>query len=183
MFDNGADVESPVYSDEANIDTLFNGVPTEKSIIVTEAMAGAKSFKMTRGQTGTNLFITKFVIMKKKVEPVELAQTLNVERYAGLGYTAQEATVDFTEAKTFLGVEAITTDMLRIVNPDGTQISDYATYDGWFNGQGAAETWGANTKVCVKFFQAIPEGKFEICDMNGADSIGAVLHREVGSRS
>ena len=113
-------------------------------------------------------------VYKHKNAPTELAQTLNVERYAGLGYTAQEATVDFTEAKTFLGVEAITTDMLRIVNPDGTQISDYATYDGWFNGQGAAETWGANTKVCVKFFQAIPEGKFEICDMNGADSIGAV---------
>ena len=173
LFDNGANVESPVYSDEANIDPMFNGVPTETTIIVTEAMAGAKSFKMTRGQTGTNLFITKFVIMKKKVEPAELAQTLNVERYAGLGYTAQEATVDFTEAKTFLGVEAITTDMLRIVNPDGTQISDYATYDGWFNGEGAAETWGTTTKVCVKFFQAIPEGKFEICDMNGADSIGA----------
>ena len=112
-------------------------------------------------------------LIAEYVASTELAQTLNVERYAGLGYTAQEATVDFTEAKTFLGVEAITTDMLRIVNPDGTQISDYATYDGWFNGEGAAETWGANTKVCVKFFQAIPEGKFEICDMNGADSIGA----------
>ena len=74
LLDNGADVESPVYSDEANIDTLFNGVPTTKSIIVTEAMAGAKSFKMTRGQTGTNLFITKFVIMKKKSEPVEPAK-------------------------------------------------------------------------------------------------------------
>ena len=112
-------------------------------------------------------------VYKHKNAIPELAQTLNVERYAGLGYTAQEATVDFTEAKTFLGVEAITTDMLRIVNPDGTQISDYAPFDGWFNGEGAAETWGANTKVCVKFFQAIPEGKFEICDMNGADSIGA----------
>ena len=173
LFDNGANVESGVYSDESNI-ALVNGVPTEKSIIVTEAMAGAKSFKMTRGQTGTNLFITKFVIMKKKkVEPVELAQTLNVERYAGLGYTAQEATVDFTEAKAYLGVEEVTTEMLRIVNPNDSLISDYAPYDGWFNGEGAAETWGANTKVCVKFFQAIPEGKFEICDMNGADSIGA----------
>ena len=112
-------------------------------------------------------------LIAEYVAPTELAQTLDVERYAGLGYTAQEATVDFTEAKTFLGVEEVTTDMLRIVNPDGTQISDYATYDGWFNGQGAAETWGENTKVCVKFFQAITEGKFEICDMNGADSIGA----------
>jgi hypothetical protein len=90
-----------------------------------------------------------------------------------MGYSATEATVDFTEAKAFLGVETITTDMLSIVNPDNTTISDYATYDGWFNGEGAAETWGSNTKVCVKFFQAIAgEGKYEICDMNGADEVG-----------
>ena len=103
----------------------------------------------------------------------ELAQTLNVERYAGLGYTAQEATVDFTEAKAYLGVEEVTTEMLRVVNPDGTLINDYAPYDGWFNGEGAAETWGANTKINVKFFEAIPNGTYTICDMNGADSIGA----------
>ncbi|MGX8696790.1 MAG: hypothetical protein ACSW8D_10415, partial [Prevotella sp.] len=62
-------------------------------------------------------------------------------------------------------------------NPDGSLI-DYQTYaaanyDGWCNGDGAAENWGSNTKICVKFFQAIPEGKFEICDMNGADVPGA----------
>ena len=91
-----------------------------------------------------------------------------------MGYGVTEATVDFSEAKEFLGVEAITTDMLSIVNPDSTTISDYAPYDGWFNGEGAAETWGNNTKVCVKFFEAIAgEGKYSICDMNGADSIGA----------
>ena len=112
-------------------------------------------------------------LIAEYVAPTELAQTLNVERYPGMGYGVTEAAVDFTEAKQFLGVEAITTDMLRIVNPNDSLISDYAPYDGWFNGEGAAETWGTNTKVCVKFFQAIPEGKFEICDMNGADSIGA----------
>jgi hypothetical protein len=112
-------------------------------------------------------------LIAEYADPTELALTLNVERYPGLGYGVTEAAVDFTEAKQFLGVEAITTDMLRIVNPNDSLISDYAPYDGWFNGEGAAEKWGDNTKVCVKFFQAIPEGKFEICDMNGADSIGA----------
>ena len=102
----------------------------------------------------------------------ELEQTLNIERFTGMGYSVTNATVDFTEAKAFLGVDALTTDMLRVVNPDGTKISDYAGYDGWFNGKGVAETWGANTKVCVKFFQAIPDGAFEICDMNGADVEG-----------
>ncbi len=97
---------------------------------------------------------------------------LNVERYPGMGYGVTEATVDFTEAKAYLGVEEITTDMLSIVNPDGNTISDYAPYDGWFNGEGVAEAWGNNTKINVKFFQAIPNGTFTICDMNGADEVG-----------
>ena len=102
----------------------------------------------------------------------EKEETLNVERYPTLGYGTTEATVDLTAAKTFLGVEEVTTDMLRIVNPDGTLISDYAPYDGWFDADGLATTWGTTTKINVKFFQAIPGGTYTICDMNGADVIG-----------
>lgn len=98
--------------------------------------------------------------------------TIDHERTVGLGYGVTTATVDLAEAAEFLGVEAITTDMLRVENPDGTLISDYAAYDGWFDGDGVATTWGSTTKVCVKFFQAIPDGAFEICDMNGADVVG-----------
>ena len=98
--------------------------------------------------------------------------TIDHERTVGLGYGVTTATVDLAEAAEFLGVEAITTDMLRVENPDGTLISDYASYDGWFDGDGVATTWGSTTKVCVKFFQAIPDGAFEICDMNGADVVG-----------
>ena len=98
--------------------------------------------------------------------------TIDHERTVGLGYGVTTATVDLAEAAEFLGVDAITTDMLRIENPDGALISDYAPYDGWFDGDGVATTWGETTKVCVKFFQAIPDGAFEICDMNGADVVG-----------
>ncbi|MBR3067426.1 MAG: DUF4859 domain-containing protein [Prevotella sp.] len=101
-----------------------------------------------------------------------LEQNITHERYPGLGYGATECTVDFTEAKAWLGVEQITTDMLRIENPDGELISDYAPFDGWFDGEGVATTWGENTKINVKFFQAIPDGVFTICDMNGADELG-----------
>ena len=93
-------------------------------------------------------------------------ETLNVERVVGQGYTPQTETVDFTAAKTFLEVEEVTYDMLRIMNPDGEPISDYAPFDGWFNRDGVAEKWGDNTFTCVKFFQAIPDGAYEICDMN-----------------
>jgi hypothetical protein len=99
------------------------------------------------------------------------------ERQIGLGYTPTEATVDFTEAKAFLGVDEVTTSMLSFENPDGSLIpyADYmaANYDGWCNGEGAAENWGANTKICVKFFEAIPNGTFTFYDMNGADEVGA----------
>ena len=177
LFENGTNVNGAEFGDAANIHTNFNGVPQTDVIVVPAGAAGSKTITLTRGQTGTNLFITKLQIIEKKAaEPqnTELALVLNVERYPGMGYGVTEATVDFSEAKEFLGVEAITTDMLSIVNPDSTTISDYAPYDGWFNGEGAAETWGNNTKVCVKFFEAIAgEGKYSICDMNGADSIGA----------
>ena len=104
--------------------------------------------------------------------PTELELTLNVSRYPGMGYSVTEAAVDFAEAKEFLGVEKITSDMLRIVNPDGTEIADYAGYDGWFDGEGVATNWGDNTKICVKFFQAVEGGTYQICDMNGADEVG-----------
>lgn len=106
------------------------------------------------------------------VIPSELELTLDIERYIGQGYGVTEATVDFAEALAFLGVETLTTDMLRVVNPDGTEISDYAPFDGWFNAEGVATTWGNTTAINVKFFQAIPEGTFTVCDMNGADQVG-----------
>ena len=110
-------------------------------------------------------------IVKYEVpEALELA--LNVERYPGMGYSTTEAEVNLDQAKAFLGVDELTTDMLRIVNPDGEEISDYAPFDGWFDADGVATTWGDNTAINVKFFQAIPDGAYTICDMNGADEVG-----------
>ncbi len=109
---------------------------------------------------------------EQQPQPEELDLTINHERQTGLGYTADQVAVDLTEAAAYLGVDAITTDMLRIENPDGTLISDYAPFDGWFDGDGVATAWGDNTKICVKFFQALEGGQFDVCDMNGADEDG-----------
>ncbi len=107
-------------------------------------------------------------------------ETLNVERYPEMGYTPSSYEVDFTAAKAFLGVEEVKDDMLWIVNPDNTEVVATST-DGWFNTKGFAETWGDlnaeaeaadKAGINVKFFQAIPEGTYTICDMNGADVIG-----------
>ena len=115
------------------------------------------------------------------VGETEAGEELNVERYPGMGYATTTATVDLTAAKEFLGVEELTTGMLVIINPDGTEVSNYADYDGWFNIDGAAETWQSLNQegnvrpgINVKFFEAIPNGDYTICDMNGADAIGNV---------
>ena len=117
------------------------------------------------------------------VSPVKVF-TINVDRYVGMGYTPTVATVAaevFEEAKQHLGVEELTTSMLDIVKPNGVVEFEYSDYDGWFNTQGYPETWNAlnaeaepadKAGICVKFFQALPDGQFEICDMNGADVVG-----------
>jgi hypothetical protein len=106
-------------------------------------------------------------------ENLPMVVEVPVTRYTGMGYGVTEATVDLTEAKAYLGVEELTADMLTIVNPDGTEVAATST-DGWFNADGVATGWApdGDSKINVKFFQAIPDGKFTICDMNGADEIG-----------
>ena len=167
-----------LYADGTSID-VTNGNATANQQLC--KIAGWEKGKKLENITVEAILVAKSATVNQLLPisiteaagPAEgLAQTLNVERYPGQGYTAQQATVDFTEAKAYLGVEEITTDMLRIVNPDGTQISDYAPFDGWFNAEGAAEAWGGNSMINVKFFQAIPEGTYTICDMNGADEVG-----------
>ena len=106
--------------------------------------------------------------------------TVSHERVVGLGYGATTATIDLEAAKAHLGVEAIEYNMVRIENPDGTLISDYAPFDGWFSTAGVATTWAdlnaegaVQPGICVKLFQAVENnGQFEICDMNGADVLG-----------
>ena len=73
VFENGTAIESGVYSDESNVNEAFGGQPTTKTITVPEAEAGTKTIKMTRGQTGTNLFIIKLTITREgAAEPITI---------------------------------------------------------------------------------------------------------------
>ena len=67
IFENGTEFEGAIYSDEANIDPAFNGQITNTVTEIPATAVGSKTIKITRGQTGTNLFITKLVIGKKDV--------------------------------------------------------------------------------------------------------------------
>ncbi len=110
-----------------------------------------------------------------KLAVTQTEETLIVVRETGLFYEPTYAHVDFTAAKTYLGVNEVTTDMLFIINPDNSEVCAYkGTFrnDGWFNGDGFETEWGTKSMICVKFFNAIPDGQFEILDMNGADEVG-----------
>ena len=75
-FENGTTAEGNIYGDEANIHTDFGGVPTTTKLAVPAAAAGSKSFKMTRSQAGTNLFITKLQITSGTTVGISSVETL-----------------------------------------------------------------------------------------------------------
>lgn len=63
VFETGATAETEAFSDESNIG--MNGQPTTKTVTVAAAAAGSKTVTLTRGQTGTNLFIIKLTITRE----------------------------------------------------------------------------------------------------------------------
>lgn len=156
-----ADAQSP-YIKATEDDGLTWIIDLDKIKAEKNGLANLNVIKVSWGGAAT---ITSIQLGKVAEEEVpEIA--ISVERIVKQGYAAQTESFDFTEAAELLGVDAITEDMLRVVEADGTLNSDIAKYDGWFNKDGYAQTWGDNSFVCVKLFQAIEDGKYEICDMN-----------------
>ena len=165
---NLATVGSDVVNSRVDANNWFNDGNGLNEILFTQEVAGDIEIGITTDEANGDHWTVWRSFQLILVAPVtELAQEINIERYTGKGYNTTIQTVDFTEAKAFLGVEEITTDMLRIINPDGTEISDYAPFDGWFATDGTALEWASNPFTCVKFFEAIPDGEFSICDKGG----------------
>ena len=100
---------------------------------------------------------------------------VNITRMVGQGTTAQTETIDFAEAKAYLGVDELKPYMVSIINPDGVVEFDYAQYGGWFDTTGKATTetdLGNNPGICLNFPEALTSGTFSVCDKNGADVVG-----------
>ena len=109
---------------------------------------------------------------------------INVERYTGLGYGVTPYEPDFTEALAYLGIEKATDATVVGINPDGSEEAAPGPggIDGWCNAEGAFVGWGKeDTKICVKFFPSVPQ--YEICDMNGADELGATYTVKYGLKA
>ena len=64
VFEKGDAIDSGDFSDESNLGMDNTLSPTTKTITVAAGNAGSKTIKLTRGTTGTNLFITKLVISR-----------------------------------------------------------------------------------------------------------------------
>ena len=64
VFEKGDAIDSGDYTDESNLGLEPAGAPITKTITVAAGNAGSKTIKLTRGTTGTNLFITKLVISR-----------------------------------------------------------------------------------------------------------------------
>ena len=169
---NNGDPDEPIVNSVAGVMT-FNSLETPD-------FGGTFQLPATTTSTPSAFGDPRWTIEVLSAENNEhLDVTIDHERMAGLGYSASKATVDFTAAKELLGVEELTDDMLYIVNADGTLVKNFADFDGWFNVEGVAEDWfslnaegNVRPGLCVKFFQALDGGEFEICDMNGADEVG-----------
>ena len=64
VFEKGDPIDSGDFSDESNLGLDNTLSPTTRTITVAAGNAGSKTIKLTRGTTGTNLFITKLVISR-----------------------------------------------------------------------------------------------------------------------
>ena len=121
------------------------------------------------------------------VEPVKVeapVYTIEVERPTGMGYTTTTFDPVFTEALAYLEIEKETDAVLVGINADGSEEAAPGPggIDGWCDSDGNFVGWGQDaTKICVKFFPSVPQ--YEICDMNGADVVGATYTVKYGLKA
>ena len=121
------------------------------------------------------------------VEPVAEeapVYTIEVERPTGMGYAVTTFDPVFTEALAYLEIEKETDAVLVGINADGSEEAAPGPggIDGWCDSDGNFVGWGQDaTKICVKFFPSVPQ--YEICDMNGADVVGATYTVKYGLKA
>ena len=99
LFENGTNVNGAEFGDAANIHTNFNGVPQTDVIVVPAGAAGSKTITLTRGQTGTNLFITKLQIIEKAAETEPQVDSALIAAKEALEATIAAAKAIETEGK------------------------------------------------------------------------------------
>ena len=98
--------------------------------------------------------------LEQYADDTQLDLTINVWRKAGLGNNAadgnnsQSVSVDFKDVQSFLGVNAVTENMLKMVDENGGFVG-MGSYDGWFGADGNPKEWDSGPVICAKFFEAV----------------------------
>lgn len=143
---------------------IFTTTTDGKVRAITGSTAGKKATLLTTPSEKSQWTIVKYVAKTTLDLAVDVVRPIYPNQYQD-----QYASIDVEAVKKFLGVETLTAEnvSLSIINPDGTEITDYAGYDGWFGKDGSAQNWGDNAFICVKMFEALTDGQFFLCHMNG----------------
>ena len=143
---------------------IFTTTTDGKVRAITGSTAGKKATLLTTPSEKSQWTIVPYEVKTTLDLAVDVVRPIYPNQYQD-----QYASIDVEAVKKFLGVETLTAEnvSLSIINPDGTEITDYAGYDGWFGKDGSAQNWGDNAFICVKMFQALTDGQFFLCHMNG----------------
>ena len=143
---------------------IFTTTTDGKVRAITGSTVGKMSFMVTAPTEKSQWTIVPYEVKTTLDLAVDVVRPIYPNQYQD-----QYASIDVEAVKKFLGVETLTAEnvSLSIINPDGTEITDYAGYDGWFGKDGSAQNWGDNAFICVKMFEALTDGQFFLCHMNG----------------
>ena len=133
VFEKGDPIDSGDFTDDSNVGLDYTKEPETKTITVAAGNAGSKTIKLTRGSTGTNLFITKLVITRaaSSEEPVEdpsTEGTVTVD-FTDNGYTSAEA------------VESVTENGVTVTFDKGTNSNP----PKWYDSGNAIRMYGSNS--------------------------------------
>ena len=168
VFEKGDPIDSGDFSDESNLGLDNTLSPTTRTITVAAGNAGSKTIKLTRGTTGTNLFITKLVISRaaSSEEPIEEPSTEDA------------VTVDFTDNE-YANAEEVTT-----VTENGVTVAfDKGTNTNtpkWFNTGQAVRVYGGGT-MTVSAEKKIAKIEITFSSGEGSNEVTADVGTFAGS--
>lgn len=92
LFAEGVEAETEYFEDAENIG--MSGSIATKSVTVPSGAAGVTTFKMARGKTQTNLFITKLTITSTSAG-ISIVKNVNIENGAAYNLAGQKVSNDF----------------------------------------------------------------------------------------
>lgn len=177
VYVSANDVKTPVVAKNATAITESE-VYAINGAVVTDGSLHLTLSKNDKDGTNWHTVQVKSISL---VAPVKVAAgkkvvyDLDVEREAGLGYTAEDYTIATSELAALLGVESLGEATIWGVNPDGSYVADAMnTYDGWRAVDGTFAGWSSETAaVCVKLYAEEAAYLISICTHadNGNDPV------------